>query len=262
MKWGHWMSEEIEKKISIKKQILIFIVSTFWFILGNLPIVPVGAIISILLWRPRQKLSYLLIVLASLIGFIGTGFHVTAKEIKQKNLETNKEYTKYLYSAGVRYGYVTLYYLLNGNKVVVYDDPSFRSEVDQANDYLREYVRSHNNNNPLFLAETIDTRQGVPLDKINEIYRVMKDRCGDIVSTSYQGYLSWDYPNQQYADISVVHNVDFEKKCDTGSLRIRRLYLPTGPKTLAVNFINKDIKYRVVRGMKVENKFKKSTAEQ
>jgi len=244
-------------KRSRRRSILLFVGSTCWIINGYIPIVPIGTILGLAICRPKKMRTYLLVLVATLIGFVGTGLHVTLAKVKRVNLETGAEFFEYKLQGGIRIGTGTFDYFLHRGKMVVYDDPSFQTEVDEANAYVSKFVEKHNTNDPSFMLESFVYQQGITTQQIQNVFTAVRDRGGDILSSKYLGYLYWIYPKQEHTDITVVHTVDFEKECGWKSVHFRLVFFPDGLKLTKIDFVDQEVEYRVVKGMKARKPFNK-----
>ena len=235
--------------------VLVFIVSTCWILNGPLPLLPIGALLCIAISRPKKVRTYILILIAAMIGFVGTGLHITIAKNKQINTDTGKETYPRTISAGARFGTESINYFQNRGKMVIFSDASYLTEVEQANTYVREFIEQYNANDPSFILNTFIYQQGITQKQVLDLFNTVRESAGDIISSEYIGYLSWVYPNQKKADITVVHNVTFENDCGLGSIHFRLIFFPDGLKLTKIDFVNKDIEYKIVKGMQARNPF-------
>lgn len=228
------------------KRILLTLMSTTWFIYAPIPIVPVGAILGLLIFRPRKALTYLLVLLAALLGFAGTGFHVSLIKEKRINLDSGKEFFVTKYNGGIRLGIDTIDHLLNGNKIKIYSGSQFKNEIDQANEYVLKFTDYFNDSDSTFLMETFLLQQGITEEHLENVFRSIREKGGKILSTEYIGYVFWQYPNRKHNDITVVHKVEFEKEPNLGSIQYRIIFQPDEIKLIRIDFIDSKSEYQVI----------------
>jgi hypothetical protein len=243
-------------KSSRKRTTLLFVGSTCWLINSLVPIVPIGAIIGLAICRPKKVRTYILVLVAALIGFAGTGLHVTLAKVKRTNVDTGAECFERKMQGGIRLGTGTIDYFLHRGKMVVYDDPSYQAEVDKANAYVSTFVKRYNANDASFMLESFVYQQGITTQQIQNVFSAVRDRGGSISSPKYVGYLYWVYPKQEHTDITVVHTVGFERECGWDSIHFRLVFFPDGLKLTKIDFVDQEVEYRVVKGMKARNPFK------
>lgn len=242
-------------KRPIRRNILLFLSSTCWIINGNIPLIPIGAILGVAICRPKKPRIYLLVLVAALIGFIGTGLHVTLAKVKRINVDTGAELYVNQMNAGVRFGAGTIDYFKNKGKVFIYDDPSYESEVNKANEYVSQFIEHYNAGDSSFMLDSFVYQQGITREQVQQLFTNVQEAGGKITSFEYLGYNCWVYPNQEHADISVIHKVKFEHETEWGSIAFRTIFFPEGLKLTQISFVKKTVEYRVIKGMIARNPF-------
>ena len=242
-------------ELSFLFEILLFFGGMFWININWIPIIPIGAILGLVIFRPRKLRTYFLVLIAAAIGFVGTGPNVNFMKLKRINLDTGGEFYEYKAQFGVHFGTGTIYHLKNRNKVVIYDDQHKKTEVDQANAYVNKFIEHYNAGDPNFILETFVYQQGITTQQVQDIFTAVREIGGDITSSGYLGYLCWVYPKQEQTDITVVHSVEFEKDCDLKSIHFQLIFYPDGLKLTRIDFIDQKTEYNIVRNANVMNPF-------
>jgi len=231
----------------IQKVFVLFLGSTCWVVYHHIPILPLGAILYAICVKPRKVNRYILIVLASMIGFLGTGLHFSIMKKINIDQKTGSKSAHNTFHFGVRWGLGTLNYFRFKGKVILYDDTKFPKEVAFANAYVKKFVEHINTGDPSFFENTFVYQEGVTKEQVHEIFNLIKSQGGNVSSSDYMGYLYWIYPDQKYKDITVVHKTKFEKDADWGSIAYRLIFFPEGLKLTRVDLCDSSREYVVMK---------------
>jgi len=132
------------------KAILLFILAGVWIEYNELPIFPLGFVLVLLWVRPINFKRYKFLILAMVLGFIGTGFSFKIFEQVSYNHQTGKEhyFSKYLFHIGL--GTKNITQILSRNTFLLYKDNRHQKEQKLLDNYLRDFVPSYNESNASF----------------------------------------------------------------------------------------------------------------
>jgi len=220
------------------KSILLFLLAGIWIEFNEIPIIPLG-FIAILLWvRPINFKRYRFLILAMVLGFVGTGFSFKIFKEVTVNPQTGIEhhFSKYLFNIGLGTQNITQF--LKRGKITLYKDNLYQKEQKLLDNYLRGFVKSYNQNSSMFSE--------------------MKEKYGEIEDMYYIGNLEEKIPNINPAYLRFVYNIKFSKKPSWQTIHFSVGFDNQEVKILKMKVQDEDIEYEI-KTRRVYINYKEST---
>lgn len=209
------------------KPILLFLLAGIWIESNELPIIPLGFIVILLWVRPINFKRYRFLILAMILGFIGTGFSFKIFNEVTINPQTgeNHYFSKYLFSLGL--GTKNITQLLNKDRITLYKDNLYQVEQKRLDEYLRSFVQSYNENN------------SNPSE--------LRKKYGEIEDMYYIGYLEGMMPNINPAYLRFVYKVKFVQNSSWQSIHFHIGFDKREVKMLKIEVQDERVEYEIKR---------------
>ena len=231
----------------------IAICSTFWIIFNYIPYIPLGAILCLtyVLFKKRYKLIAL-IVAFSIIGFIGTG---VSYSVNMAQSPQNKAINGISTNINFNLGTGTIEYLINKDKITIFDDNWFEEDIRAINDIKsKEFIQSYNSKDFETIYKLANITNATPNSeeikkKVQETINQMHDGIGKIGEVSYLGYQVYKEKGNDDGEYVVYYQVANGTKKENVSLQLK-YYKQGGEIYLTGNYFIVDKKYNIIRNMK------------
>lgn len=207
------------------KVIFLFILAGVWIEFNETPIIPIGFILILLWIRPISFKRYKFLILAMILGFIGTGlsFKIFQETTFQSETGRAHHFSKYLLNVSI--GTNNISQFLKRDRIVLYKDNFYKKEQELLDKYLRSFVESYNNkNNSPFLGMS-ETRE------IADMY--------------YFGYLKEMKPNMKLSDLVFVYKVKFAENFSWKTIHFRITFVQGELKVLNIELQDEEVEYEI-----------------
>jgi len=194
----------MKKNENLKLMLTSFVLGLFWISFNNLPVLPVGFIITFFVMRKEIKFNWLIsVIIASVISFVGTGIYFGIQ--KNNGIKISLDFNV---------GTSTIQRLasknINENKINVR-----YSKKDQfLNDnqfYINEFFDSYNSNGEFIINNFYLSDENV--EQIRNLIVYFRDNLGKINEFNLVGYNvnSDGIDGKRYI---IYYKVEFEKNKD------------------------------------------------
>ena len=240
--------KEIIGTIGILKFSILMLVSTFWVMVQHMPYVPLGLLVIVYFVGKQELKVYVPFVLMSIMGFIGTGIYFNTYTTTRTMIATGKTFDSSHFSMGFRVGTSTMDYLLRDDRVVIYNDGKYSSEIKMAQAYVETLEQSIHENNSTFMIESFVYQNGVTKEKIKTIFEEIQEDKWLSKGSTYMGYLYWIYPKDlNHTEISLFYKVEFEKDSEKYTTLIYRVLLDEKIKLTQIGGFKEHRKFKIVK---------------
>jgi hypothetical protein len=241
------IEKESKTQYSSKGAYLFFLLlSTVWIIYNNIPYLPLGAILAFVFVRVKNRKYYTPFVLATIMGFIGTGGYFSISTLQRTMIKTGETHNVHRFNMGIRFGFNTLYYLQNKDKIVIYKDSRVANQVAVATKVMEQFVKSYNQDSADFLLKSFSKFPNFDEDKTKEFLRQIRNQHGDINSFEHIGDMA--VYTQKQPIFAVFYKI---KTTKDQSRAVRLLFIVSQEKqtlTFAkIGFLPKEIEFRVIK---------------
>ena len=239
--------KEIIETIGIFKFIILMIASTFWIMVQHMPYVPLGLLVIVYFIGKQELKVYVPFVLMSIIGFIGTGIYFNTYTMTRTMIKTGKTFDSSHFKIGYRFGTSTMDYLLRDDRIIIYNDGKYGTEIKMAQDYVKKLEQSISLNNSSFMIESFVYQNGISKEKIKAVFQEMRENKWFSKGSSYMGYLYWVYPKDlNHTEISLFYNVEFTKNSEKYRTLMYRVVLDEKIKLTQIGALKEHRKFRIV----------------
>ena len=240
--------KEIIGTIGILKFSILMLVSTFWVMVQHMPYVPLGLLVIVYFVGKQELKVYVPFVLMSIMGFIGTGIYFNTYTTTRTMIATGKTFDSSHFNVGFRVGTSTMDYLLRDDRVVIYNDGKYSSEIKMAQAYIETLEQSIHENNSTFMIESFVYQNGVTKEKIRTIFEEIQEDKWLSKGSTYMGYLYWIYPKDlNHTEISLFYKVEFEKDSKKYTTLIYRVLLDEKMKLTQIGGFKEHRKFKIVK---------------
>lgn len=240
--------KEIIGTIGILKFSILMLVSTFWVMVQHMPYVPLGLLVIVYFVGKQELKVYVPFVLMSIMGFIGTGIYFNTYTTTRTMIATGKTFDSSHFSMGFRVGTSTMDYLLRDDRVVIYNDGKYSSEIKMAQAYVETLEQSIHENNSTFMIESFVYQNGVTKEKIKTIFEEIQEDKWLSKGSTYMGYLYWIYPKDlNHTEISLFYKVEFEKDSEKYTTLMYRVLLDEKMKLTQIGALKEHRKFKIVK---------------
>jgi len=240
--------KEIIGTIGILKFSILMLVSTFWVMVQHMPYVPLGLLVIVYFVGKQELKVYVPFVLMSIMGFIGTGIYFNTYTTTRTMIATGKTFDSSHFSVGFRVGTSTMDYLLRDDRVVIYNDGKYSSEIKMAQAYVETLEQSIHENNSTFMIESFVYQNGVTKEKIKTIFEEIQEDKWLSKGSTYMGYLYWIYPKDlNHTEISLFYKVEFEKDSEKYTTLMYRVLLDEKMKLTQIGALKEHRKFKIVK---------------
>lgn len=240
--------KEIIGTIGILKFSILMLVSTFWVMVQHMPYVPLGLLVIVYFVGKQELKVYVPFVLMSIMGFIGTGIYFNTYTTTRTMIATGKTFDSSHFSMGFRVGTSTMDYLLRDDRVVIYNDGKYSSEIKMAQAYIETLEQSIHENNSTFMIESFVYQNGVTKEKIKTIFEEIQEDKWLSKGSTYMGYLYWIYPKDlNHTEISLFYKVEFEKDSEKYTTLMYRVLLDEKMKLTQIGALKEHRKFKIVK---------------
>ena len=202
------------KKIGFIKTTLFIILSSFWILINGTPYIPIGIIIVLLILKKQKFYIYIPFIIASIIGFLGTGIYLNSYTQTKIMFKTGKTIEFSGIKFGFRFGFSTLYHLMQktNHYIVIYDDNLYLKKLNIAKKYAKDFEKYYNDKNNTFMIDSFYYQKGITKEMVKNLFEKLQNDMGKIKSSKYKGYLYWIYPqHKEHTEISVYYDIDTQK---------------------------------------------------
>ena len=240
--------KEIIGTIGILKFSILMLVSTFWVMVQHMPYVPLGLLVIVYFVGKQELKVYVPFVLMSIMGFIGTGIYFNTYTTTRTMIATGKTFDSSHFRVGYRVGTSTMDYLLRDDRVVIYNDGKYSSEIKMAQAYVEKLEQSIHENNSTFMIESFVYQNGVTKEKIKTIFEEIQEDKWLSKGSTYMGYLYWIYPKDlNHTEISLFYKVEFEKDSEKYTTLMYRVLLDEKMKLTQIGALKEHRKFKIVK---------------
>lgn len=240
--------KEIIGTIGILKFSILMLVSTFWVMVQHMPYVPLGLLVIVYFVGKQELKVYVPFVLMSIMGFIGTGIYFNTYTTTRTMIATGKTFDSSHFSMAFRVGTSTMDYLLRDDRVVIYNDGKYSSEIKMAQAYVETLEQSIHENNSTFMIESFVYQNGVTKEKIKTIFEEIQEDKWLSKGSTYMGYLYWIYPKDlNHTEISLFYKVEFEKDSEKYTTLMYRVLLDEKMKLTQIGALKEHRKFKIVK---------------
>lgn len=203
---------------------MLFLLSTVWIFFNGYEVLPIGFIISIIVWKTLKckKIVLVPIFLGFILGTVGTGFYVAFNLIPpEQNLHSDNSRGEFF--AGGRIGIsIPKYFLSDEQKLqsvsglIIYDGDLDSKTIQSINQVTDEFIISVNTSDvakakKVFGAEEISESE---IDNLKRILSSFYGQYGNIHSAKYLGYERVDIMNKELSEEQIA--IVYEITSDTG----------------------------------------------
>jgi len=212
------------------KTILLFIIATLWIEYNYIPTIPIGFLLVLLWVRPKTLKQFTPLVVAMILGLLGTGISFQFFKSVKTNPNTGKEYHLSKSLWGFNLGTKNLTHFLNRDVIKLYQDDIYTQQQQMLDNHLRKLTSLYNLGDKSILS--------TPFGTIWKEY-------GEIEDMYHFGNLNYFIPDIYKKDVLFVYKIKFSKQNKEQTIHLRVLFYDGKIEITKAKIMDADTKYDV-----------------
>lgn len=227
-----------------KSSIQFLLLGMFWIYINQIPMIPIGLIIGLILFRKKIKKYSIYLIVGLILGFLGTGVIIDLDEELVYNQTSKVQYTKYNSKIVLKLGFKSIDKIRNKGKIVIYNNEKLNFDIEDGKDLTDIFIKKFNHSEfdtlvPNFFNRQIDTI------KLKQFMSEVYDKTNVIVDYKFLGFSDY-YERNDSSTYNVFYNITPLMQSEFNYLLLTILDTKEGDVINRIEFIFKTTKFRII----------------